>query len=108
MNIHMYVQGRSQMVIGVTVVTGEGVVGKVPWCTQGAPGGVPERKRPRKAPERAKKDAACVLEPYGRMARGGHGLPKASPGPAMLCFRGGPPTGRTAYGCLLGYPTPYA
>ena len=43
---------------------------KVPRWAEGAPGGVPERKRPRKEPERAKKDAACVLEPYGRLARG--------------------------------------
>jgi hypothetical protein len=55
------------------------------------------------------------------MARGGHGLPKVSPGPAMLypstpCgwvtpysrFRGGPPTGWVACGHLLPPWIPHA
>jgi hypothetical protein len=52
----------------------------------------------------------------GRMARGGHGLPKVSPGPAMRDtsiargkatpyghFRGGPPAGRAACSRLLPF-----
>jgi hypothetical protein len=60
------------------------------------------------------------------MARGGHGLPKVSPGPPCPTlprpagrpplkrlygrFRGGPPTGRVAHGRLypFGHPAPYA
>jgi hypothetical protein len=43
------------------------------------------------------------------MARGIHGLPKVSPGPAQmtllrLCFWGGPPTGWAAVFYPLGYP----
>ena len=29
------------------------------------------------------KEEKCSLDNHGRMARGGHGLPKVSPGPAM-------------------------
>jgi hypothetical protein len=64
---------------------------------------------------------------YGRMARGGHGLPKVSPRSAMpnpskpcghagrppmkrsySCLRGGPPSGRGACGCLLPLWKPHA
>jgi hypothetical protein len=53
---------------------------------------------------------------HGRMARGGHGIPKVSPGPAMpdpstpcgQTFRGGSPAGRVACGRLLPFGTPYA
>jgi hypothetical protein len=61
---------------------------------------------------------------HGRMERGGHGLPKVSPGPAISTllrpvggpplkqpygrFRGGPPAGRAACGCLPPLWTPHA
>jgi hypothetical protein len=61
---------------------------------------------------------------HGRMARGGHGLPKVSPRPARLNpftplggphlkrphnhFRGGPPAGQAACGHLLPIWTPQA
>jgi hypothetical protein len=53
---------------------------------------------------------------HGRMARGGYGQPKVSPGPAMpYCFtlcrqaagRGDPPAGQAACGCVLPLWTPY-
>jgi hypothetical protein len=52
------------MVTGVTVVTGPRIwgagagLGRVPRGAHGAPGRVPERKRPRKV----KEGAVCVLE----------------------------------------------
>jgi hypothetical protein len=43
---------------------------------------------------------------HGRMARGIHGLPKVSPGPAML--HPSVPCGwATTYGCLLPFRTPH-
>jgi hypothetical protein len=61
---------------------------------------------------------------HGRMARGGHGLPKVSPWPAMPypsrpaggpplkrfygCFRGRPPTKQAACNRLLPFWTPHA
>ena len=58
---------------------------------------------------------------HRRMAMGGHGLPKVSPGPAMpdpagglplkrpnSHFRGGPPVGQVTCSCLLPLWTPHA
>jgi hypothetical protein len=55
-----------------------------------------------------------MVRKHSRMARGGHGLPKVSPGPAIpypsmpYRFRAGPSAGRVACSYPFGHPTSYA